>query len=256
MSDETMGYPLEGWQQGDCDHLAALHAAADRRSLAEMIADDYYDEIVVETAERGGDVERGGDAYTTISWDHGTTGAVKGPEVKVGDRVWFYGGARLGDRHHGWALNGKVIEWDTPWERFAERIAMLAGHDRGRRKRAEEARAQVDEWLAELRGPYRERIERFHREKPTFDMDDGTYETYPVLMAQRLERWARCEVHADTATLTDDEARRIIGEFRDLPYDEQGKVVHGADGDKYGISGHQFDSACGLARAVLAGAVI
>lgn len=239
---------LEDYQRRDTERLAELHTSEDPRSIAEMIADDSYDTIIVDKAERDGD-------RTTISWDHGMTTSVKGPEVKIGDSVRFYGGARLGDMRHGWALNGEVIEWQTPWERFAKRIEMLAEHDRKRRERAEAERAQVDEWLPLLHGPYRERIERFRREKPDFDLNGGTYEVYPVLMAQRIEAWVR-ERHPDAKPATWGDAVALVKELESLPYDEQSPVLHAGADDKYGVSGHQVGSAFGMAARVLMGAAV
>lgn len=229
----------------DVDELRRLHELEDPRTIEQMIADDPFDEVIVEKAERHGE-------STTISWDHGTTTSVKGPEVKVGDSVRFYGGSRLGDVHHGWALNGKVIEWQTPWERLARRIAWQADYDRRKRERIIDERAQVSEWLDLLRGPYKARIERFRREKPTFDMDGASYETYPVLMAQRIEEWVR-EQHPDAAPANRDEAVALVKELEDKPYDEQAKVLHAGQEDKYGVSGHQVGFAFGLAANVLLG---
>lgn len=234
---------------GDVDELTRLRGDQDPRTIEQMIAEDAYGEVVVEKAERG----EGG--YTTISWDHGTTTSVKGPEVKVGDTVRFYGGAHLGDSHHGWALNGNVVEWQTPWERFAERVRWLADYDRRKRERIVAERRQVEQWLPMLRGPYRQRIERLQREDPTFDMDGATYETYPVLMAQRVEDWVR-ERHPDAAPTEWEQAVALVKEFEALPYKEQAPVLHAGQGDQYGVSGHQVDSALRMAAAVLCAKVI
>lgn len=247
MSSETDECQLEDWQQKDLDRLEQLHLDRDPRGLEQMILDDEYEEIVVTavTPERDG---------TTITWDGHTVTHVKGPPVQVGDKVRFYGGAKLGDMRHGWALNGQVIDWETPWERFAKRINMLAGQDRKRREDYTEHKAAIDGWVEQLSGPYRVRIERFRREKTDFDLDGGSYETYPVLMAQRIDEWARHETEVEEGDhMTDEEARATIEAFCALPHAEQAKVIHAGTEDKYGISGHQFDCACGLAAAALAG---
>lgn len=230
---------LEDWQQRDVEALAELHTQRDPRTISEMIADDPSYDVRVEKADYDGD-------GTSVTFADNMGTYLKGPEVKAGDTVTFYNGSRmslLAAPRHGWALNDQVIEWKTEWERFAERIAMLAAHDRSRREHYEQARADLADWYAQLTGPYRARIDRFRAQDADFDVQSGTYETYPVLMAQRIERW--CRRHDTT-----------VEAFRDLGQDAQSRVLHAGKPDTYGISGHQFDSACGLAAAVMDGATI
>lgn len=244
---------LESWQQRDCDDLAALHGAEDPRSVVEMIAEDPVTEYQVEKAVKRKDGE------WEVVFDRGVCGWFKMPEgrkIKAGDRLGLYTDGRpaFGSMRHGFALNGDVIEWKTPWERYADRIAMLARFDRERRERVEKEREQISKWLMELRGPYRERIARF-RQRKTFDLDGGTYETYPVLMAQRIEEWVR-EHHPDAITADWEAAVALVKELEAKPYEAQAAVLHAGRKDEYGVSGHQVNSAFGLAAAVLCGEAI
>lgn len=228
---------LDDWQLKDVEELAKLHTGADARGLAQMIADDEsFEEITVEKVGPWTEGE-----VQAIEWDNGWCTGVQGPEVKVGDAVRLYG--RFGGPRHGWALNGEVVEWKTPWERYAERIEMLAEHDRRRREHYDEAKPKLEAWIAELRGPYRDRIDRFRAEREDFDVESGTYEVYPVLMAQRIEAWVR-------------ENDSSVDAFKALSYDEQKPILHAGQPDDYGISGHQFEAACGLARAVVEGVAV
>lgn len=243
---------LERYQKADIEHLEELCTAHDPRGLEEMIASDHYVEVIVEKAKRCGS-----DGYFEVSFDQGLCGGFKMPEgksIKVGDtlRIYQRGDSLLGGMRHGFAVNGDVIEWRTPWERFAERIKMLATHDRERREEFLKTKADIDRWYALLQGPYKARIDRLRAEKPDFDINGGSYEVYPVLMAQRIEGWIRRETETPEIDLEPREARGRIEEFRDLPHDEQAKVIHGSEPDAYGISGHQFNCACGLAASVLA----
>jgi hypothetical protein len=240
---------LEDYQQGDIEDLRQLFLSKDPRSLKEMIAADYHATYLIEKATRYEDDP----TRWTIDFDGGWTTGIQMPderEVKAGDTIWIYGKG-IGYQRHGFAINGEVIEWQTPWERFAERIKMLAGFDRDKRERAEEEHAQVDEWLKELKGPYLERVERQIAKDPTFFIQGATYEVYPALMAQRVESWVR-EKHPD-ADPDWDEALVFVKEFEALPYKKQKPVLHGGKEDKFGVSGHQVDFALGLAAHVLSG---
>jgi hypothetical protein len=243
---------LERYMQDDITRLEELYLEDDPRGLGEMIAEDHYVEVVVE------EVTPGADGYFAASFDDGLCGGFKMPEgksINAGDtlRIYQRGDALMGGLRHGFAVNGAVIEWKTPWERFADRITVLASHDRERRESFPRVKADIDCWYALLHGPYKARIDRFRSEKPDFDLNGGSYETYPVLMAQRIEEWVRRETETPEIALEPREARGRIEEFRNLPHDEQSKVIHDGEPDVYGISGHQFDSACGAARVVLEG---
>jgi hypothetical protein len=242
---------LKDYQQRGCEALASLFSSDDTRSLAEMIADDPVTEYTVEKAERGKD-------GWEVSFDDGLVGFFTTDKpIKRGDTLGLYVGGRgaFGSMRHGFAINGDVVEWKTPWERYADRIKMLAGHDRSRREEAEQARADIAVWIEQLRGPYRARIERFRSARPTFDMDGGSYETYPVLMAQRVEDWVR-QQHPDAAPVAWDDAVALVKELEAMPYKAQAKVLHNDGEDKYGVSGHQVDMAYGMAAAVLVGTEI
>jgi hypothetical protein len=240
------------WQDHDLEKLRDLQDAQDPRGLEQMIADDHYVEVEVEKATRYAD-------GFEVSFDGGLCTFLRVPdskkEIKADDmlRVYRAGSSLLGGLCHGFAVNGDVFEWKTPWERFAERIAMLARHDREKRESYAKNKASIDKWCAELTGPYAARVERFRADKPDFDVNGCSYEVYPVLMAQRIEAWVRRETETPEVDMDEREARGYIGEFRDRPHGEQAKVIHAGEPDEYGISGHQFDCACGMAMAVLMG---
>ncbi len=243
---------LEDYQQRDIEELRRLFLADDPRGLEQMIAEDEYTDAVVEKATKHRD------GYE-ITMD-GNLGTLflrmpEGKPIKVGDTIRFYqSGPLFGGMRHGFAVNGEVIEYETPWDRFATRMAMLARHDHERREDFTKVKPDIDRWYTMLRSPYKDRIDRFRRERADFDLNGGSYEIYPVLMAQRIEDWLRSYGWVnDVPVVEDDAALAAVRSFRDLPQEEQSTVIHGGEPDSYGISGHQFDSACGLARVVLTG---
>jgi len=240
---------LEDYQRGDLRALEGLFSEHDPRGLEQMIAEDHYVEVVVERASdpwENGSQEIRFDRYTATVLD-----MPDGKRVCQGDTVRFYqeGEGLLGGRRHGFAVNGEVIEWQTPWERFAKRMAMLAGFDRRRREEFKRGKTDIDRWYALLRGPYKARIDRLRAAAPDFDLQGGTYEIYPVLMAQRIEHYVRHQGSSE-APLGPHE---LIESFRALAHEDQAEVIHGGEPDTYGISGYQFDCACAMAAHVLAG---
>jgi hypothetical protein len=233
---------LEDYQLRDVETLIGLFTAKDPRSLEQIIADDTeYAEHEIEKMSPSGE-----NAFE-LGFDGGWMSFFTFPDgdcpPAVGDTLRIYGS--FGHRRHGFAINGKVIHYETPWEQFAERITMLAGFDRGHRERLEAERTDMEKWYALLEGPFKARIDRMRESKPDFDVDGGSYEMYPVVMAQRITAWVK-EQPEETAL-------EAITRFRNLPYEDQSKVIHAGEEDKYGISGHQFDFSCGIARAACDG---
>jgi hypothetical protein len=234
---------MEDYQLGDVKELERLFTTHDPRGLEQMIAEDveYEDTTVKEVTVDG--------RHATILREDGWTMGVTIPEgnepPEPGDSLRVYGRG-IGFPFYGYAVNGDVWKWETPFERFSARIKMLAAHDRSRREHLDKARPDLDRWYAELSGPFKARIDRM-REQPGFEVEHGSYETYPVLMAQRIAAWV------DENQMVDEAQKATVERFRDMVHDEQAQVLHGGEGDKYGISGHQFDAACGLALAALEG---
>jgi hypothetical protein len=229
---------LEDYQVRDVEKLIGLFTAKDPRSLEQIIADDTeYEDHKIEKVSPSGEnaFELGFDG----SWVSFFTFPDGECPPAVGDALRIYGS--FGHRRHGFAINGKVIHYETPWEQFAERITMLAGFDRKHREHLEAERTDMAVWYDLLEGPFKARIDRMRESKPDFDVDGGSYEMYPVLMAQRIAAWVKEQPEGLPL--------EIIKGFRDLPYEEQAKVIHAGEEDKYGISGHQFDFACAIARA-------
>lgn len=234
MSDKA----LKDHQSRDVETLANLFAAQDPRSLEEIIAEDTETEDhVIE----GVTVSDGRGCQ--LEFDGGWCGFFTFPEdedfPEVGDTLRIYGS--FGRPRHGFAINGKVIQYETPFEQFASRITMLAGFDRKHRESLESERTDMAKWYELLEGPFKARIDRMREAKPDFEVDGGSYEMYPILMAQRIAAWVKEQ--------PEDDAFEAVKRFRDQPYEEQAEVVHGSEGDKYGISGHQFEFACAVARA-------
>lgn len=221
----------------------------DPRTIEQMQAEDRYEDIVVEKARRSDD------GYTTVSWNDGITTSLKGPEVKVGDTVRMFGGASLGDQRHGWALNGDVIEWQTPWERFADRIAWLAKYDREQRERFVAEQAELDSKYDELPPPLKARIDRFRAKDPTFRIKSESYEMAAVHDAPKIavalagqQGWSLDEnlfADQDEETVVE-----VVKAFYDLRYDQQKALVPTLN---EGHSGNTFGAAVNLARALLAG---
>lgn len=244
------GTGLQDYMERDIEKLRELFLTEDPSGLEEMVARDDFIDVIVEKVRKG-------DAGYEITVE-GSLGTFlpmpEGKKIVVGDTLRFYmSGPLFGGRRHGWAVNGEVIEYETPWDRFATRMAMLARRDHERRENFAKVKPDIDRWYTMLRRPYRDRIDLFRAEKTDFDLNGGAYEIYPVLMAQRIEDWCREQTETPEGPLPDEYALYIIKQFRDLSHDEQKPVIHGEEEDAYGISGHQFDCACALARFVLAG---
>lgn len=262
-------------QDRDVDEFTRLKNQQDPRTIAEMVDADAYEDVVVERAHRHVD------GRTTIEWDSLGT-SVKGPEVKVGDTVRLYG-PMFGERH-GWALNGEIVEWKTPWERFAERVKWLADYDREKRERFAKHKDQLDKDYKTLPTPLQARIDRFRAEDPAFRIDSESYEMFICTEAAKFADAARSDVrraedcHAVSAfwksrTLREKAACGSLKDsvFSDEPdsaetcwllwawalnteaygydYNLQTKVLGAADGH----SGNTFGGAMRLALCVLAG---
>lgn len=246
---------------GDVARLAALKAESDPRTIEQMVADDHFDEVTVER------VEHGTDGWNYITWDSGTSCGVRGDaSPEVGDKVRLYGSSSLGGSHHGWALNGKLVQWKTPWERFAERIQWLADYDRRQREEFAARKAELDAKYETLPSPLKARIDRFRAEEADFRVTSEAYEMAAVGDAPKIAR-ALAEQHGwmvdddlRVVPLDDesDEARAdregviqaATKAFYDLPYEEQKRLVPDLD---EGHSGNTFGAAVGLAGRVLAG---
>lgn len=227
---------------GDVRKLAQLKELEDPRTIDEMVADDDY---AVVTVEKVG--ERRAEGWTTISWDHGTTTGFQipdGVEVKVGDTLWLYGGSGLGQSCHGWALNGKLIKWETPWERFSKRIKWLAQYDRDKRERFAEERAELDRKYEVLPDPLKARIDRFRAESESFRVDSEGYEMMAVWDAPKIQKALQPEVDAGG------KPEDVVEAFRALSYEEQKAKVPDLD---EGHSGNTFGGAVMLAYRLLSG---
>jgi len=221
------------------DELRAVLDAHDGRTLIEMReAEPSYD-VVIEKADPSKDGKG-----TSITFADGLGTFLTGPEVKAGDVVTMWdGGAEpmLGGSRHGWALNGELVEWKTPFERIAERVAWLAKHDRDQRERVERGAEKRARDYDRLPAPLRARLDRFAAARADFWKESGDYELFACVEAAKIADHLRPRVEAGEDPVA------VVVAFRDLPWEEQGAVVS----DQH--SGNTFGGACALARALLAG---
>lgn len=237
-------------QAGDLLTLRELKESDDARTIDEMIAEDEN----VETF-RVKTVAPYGDGEFSVTFEGGTGIGLNGAEPKVGDTVTLYG--RFGHPVYGWALNGKIVEYQTPWERFAKRMAMLAGFDRKARERFAEKKGELDAKYDALPAPLKRRIDRFRSERADFRLDEA-YEMAAVGDAPKIARalarqhdWPIDENLAVTAAgPSSDKIGEAVAAFYDLSYEEQKRLVPDLDD---GHSGNTFGGAVSLACALLEG---
>ncbi len=217
------------------DDLRAILDAQDGRTLIQMReAEPHYD-VTVDTAKFDG-------KGTTVSFAGGLTTYLR-REIGAGDILTIWDGSdrpTLGRERHGWAHNGELIEWLTPFERIAKRVAWLAEHDRSRRERLEQGAEKRSSEYAALPGPLRARIDRFVDANPDFWLN-GDYELFCCTEAARIVDQLRPSVEAG------EDASAVIAAFRAKPWDEQREVIS----DQH--SGNTLDGSCALALALLEG---
>lgn len=245
---------------GDLETLRNLKEADDPRTIAEMKADDdNFEEGEVTSVERA-------DATGFEVLYDGSTGLfvprIEGkPEPKVGDVIRVYGA--FGQPFYGIDLNGVEVFWRTPWERFANRIAMLAGFDRDNRETFAREREAMDRRYDELPPPLKARIDRFRAERADFRIDSEGYEMAAVGDAPKIARalarqegWAldenlrACRGVVGGEPIPEPEVDRVAKAFFDADYTEQRQLVPDLD---EGHSGNTFAGACSLAYRLLAG---
>lgn len=239
---------------GDIAQLRALKGDQDPRTIEEMIAADTTAETVTVDEVRATDDQEQHEVHVKDSFAI----VLKGPQPKVGDEVTLYGG--FGHPIYGWALNGQIVKYETPWERFAERMAMLAGFDRQRREDFARNKAQLDEKYEALPAPLKARIDRFRNESADFRVQSEGYEMAAVGDAPKIAR-ALAEQHGwtldDDLRVTDDGVTRAtikdaVQAFYDLGYEAQKALVPDLEP---GHSGNTFGGAVSLAAGLLTGEV-
>lgn len=224
------------------DELQHLLTHKDGRTLIEIRESEPHYTVPVETAEYNG-------KGTTVSFDGGLTTYLAGPEVKVGDMLTVWDGndqPLMGGYRYGWALNGNLIEWKTPYERLADRIAGLAKYDRDKRERLERGAEKRHQDYESLPALLKARIDRFASENPEFWLT-GDYELFCCTEAVKIADALRPRVEAGEG------AEDVVKDFRDnLTWDEQKKLANIDDGH----SGNTFGGACHLAHALLTGRAV
>lgn len=212
--------------------------AEDGRTLIEMRNAEPSYSVVVETANV---TEEG----TSIGFDGSWGTFLAGCTVKVGDVVTFWdGGTAPGfGQRHGYAVNGELIKWLTPFERIAERVQWLADHDRKQRERLEQGAEKRANDYAALPAPLKARLDRFEAERADFWKDGGDYELFCCVEAAKIAEHLRPRVEAGG------DVEEIVKAFYD-DRDDQAKVPIDD-----GHSGNTFGGACSLAAALLRGEV-
>lgn len=162
----------------DVEELARLHDEADPRTIAQMKAEEPYEEGVLTEAKLSED----GKTWS-LTWDSRGCGcpARDGIEVKVGDTLRIYSSG--GSEFHGIDINGVEMFWHTPWERLAERVRWLAQHDREQRERFVKEKARLDTTYEGLSQPMKARIDRFRAEEPDFRIKSEAYEIFACSQA-------------------------------------------------------------------------
>lgn len=221
--------------------LAALLAAEDPRSIADMKAADHYEEGILTEVTPYKD----GDGYS-LGYDSMGLGITaernpNGVVPEVGQTIRVYGPG-FGSPFHGVDIDGREVFWLTPLERVADRVVWLAKHDRDKRERAVRYAPKIASDYESLSAPLRARIDRFRAEKPTFGMDSEAYEMFACVEADKIAAYLRPRVDAGETPAN------VVASFRDLPYDEQ--IAAGLS-DQH--SGNTFGGACMMAQRLLAG---
>lgn len=222
--------------------IDALDKSEDGRTIPEMQAAELSYEFTVER------IESRGETHTFVYVD--SDGMVTGfgdPTIAVGDRITVCDGHAeplLGGTRHGWALNGEVVEWRTPWERALNRVQWLAKYDRDQRERFAKDRVEMDARYLALSPTMKARIDRFRAQDPGFRVASEAYEMVACVDADLIAGALRPEVDAG------EEPAAVVRRFYDLPWDDQKTKVPGLDP---GHSGNTFGGACRLARALLEG---
>lgn len=237
---------------GDIANLRTLKGDKDPRTIEQMIAEDETAETVLVDDVRETDDANGHE----IRFKDGFAIVLKGPRPKVGDEVTLYGG--MGYPVYGWALNGEIVEWQTPWERFAKRMAMLAGFDRGHREDFARDKAKLDAKYEALPAPLKARIDRFRRESPSFRIDSEAYEMAAVGDAPKIAKALAAKYGWPTnddlrvSGGNSEEIKRAVSEFYELGYEEQKAIVPDLED---GHSGNTFGGAVSLAAGLLTGEI-
>lgn len=205
-----------------------------------MLDDMEYEDFTVADVERDTNwyVIRRDDGWL-FGLEKSEVDAVGGAPVP-GERMRLWGRG-IGHPIRGvavWRDDGLVVFRYESDAEFRERAAAeLAARDERERLKFEEDRAQRDAAVAALPEALRQRMRHF--QEIGGEAFRWRYEPYEVFACQQAAVFAEA--------LGDEAALRA---FRDLPYDEQRRLVPGMS-DQH--SGNTFGCACALAEALLAG---
>lgn len=226
-----------------------LNESRDPRTIEQMVTDDIANgnvETVVITdvmePKAYFDDERWMQELTWGSWG-GIFDIPKGRRVEVGDEITIFN-PDIGYERYGWMLNGEVMQYLTPWERFARRVERLAQHDREKRERFVKQQEKMDADYEALSPPLKARIDRFRNNDPSFRINGEEYELMLCIDADKIAAFLKPKIDAGA------EPQDVVREFYDLGYEEQRRLIPNL---LEGHSGNTFGGACSLAIGLLAG---
>jgi hypothetical protein len=188
-------------------------------TIAEMKAEDDYDEHVIEEVNRNGD-------HTSITSEDGM--GLGWNRERVGDEIYdsvvpqkgsilrVYGSG-LGYRFHGIDLDGQELFWETPMERDAERVRWMADDDRSHREEFAEEKPKLDKDFENLPAPLKARITRFREADPAFRVTSEAYELFACTEGAKF--W-RAALEAERGDYNHDEVERFWAdpEIREKEY--------------------------------------
>lgn len=245
---------------GDVEELIRLKVESDPRGIAQMKAEDSWTEGTVVEVVEGDDgwevqweekIARDGPDGEPTETGMGKVGCYLkrvegGPVPEVGDLIRHYGRG-FGYPFHGVEIDGEELFYRTPWERFAERMAMLAGFDRQSRERFEEQREELDAKYDALPEALKLRFDRFRAEDPDFRHEGEAYEMAAAWDGAKIADYLRPQ-----AIVAKDEKaiERLVRDFHALSWEEQKAAIPDLD---EGHSGNTFAGACRLALGLLLG---
>lgn len=173
-------------RDGDVERLEELRDYDDPRTIEEMrLSDTDFEEGEITEVEQS-KYRKG----WTVTRDGGLTGFVKfvegGPVPEVGKTLRVYG--QFGHPFYGFDIDGENLYYETPWERFAKRMTMLAEMDRKKREDFAEHKDRLDRDYESLPGPLRARIDRFRSKSEGFRVNGESYELFCCTEAAKFLR--------------------------------------------------------------------
>ena len=160
--------------------------------------------------------------------------------VKVGDAITCY--MVQGCMIRGVDVNGKRLYYKTDEELDREHKEFCANLDRDREEAYAKNKDKIDKQIAGLSPRLKARMDRLIKEDPKFLVQDGSYELFVMVEADKIANHLRPKLEGDTSQKN---IERVCKKFFDLPYTQQAEVVD------EGHSGNTFGCAVQFAARVL-----